>query len=269
MGEAALASLLRRERSIALAAMLAIAALAWIWVVREAARMGGMVMLDMDGMRMSYMQMMSPQLAPWSLTLASYLFCMWFVMMIGMMTPSVAPMVLLYLGVARHAAGSGQRFASSGWFFGGYLLAWAAFALLATGAQWWLESRELMTPTMQAASRPLGAAVLIAAGIHQWLPLKDQCLAKCRAPLAFIQQHGGFQASAAGSLRLGLVHGFYCVGCCWALMLLLFVFGVMNLLWIAGLALFVLLEKLAPGAKWIGRIAGLAALGTGITMLLR
>jgi predicted metal-binding membrane protein len=145
----------------------------------------------------------------------------------------------------------------------------AAFALLVTLAQWWLESRELMTPTMQAASRPLGAAVLIAAGIYQWLPLKDRCLAKCRAPLSFIQQHGGFQASAAGSLRLGLVHGFYCVGCCWALMLLLFVFGVMNLLWIAGLALFVLLEKLAPGAKWFGRIAGFAAMGTGIAMLLR
>jgi len=266
-GDAALASALRRERSVALAALLLIAALAWAWVLREAARMAAMDMPAMSGARMSHMQMMSPAFAPWSATLALYLFAMWLVMMIGMMTPSAAPLVLIYIGVARQAATRGHRFAAAAWFFGGYLAAWAAFSLLATLAQWLLESLSMMTPAMQAANARLGATVLIAAGAYQWLPLKDACLSNCRAPLSFIQQHGGFQASAGGSLRLGFQHGLYCVGCCWLLMLLLFVGGVMNLLWIAGLAGFVMIEKLAPGARWITRGAGLAAIAAGLWML--
>ncbi len=125
----------------------------------------------------------------------------------------------------------------------------------------------LMTPAMSSASRTLGAGALILGGAYQWLPFKHACLARCRAPLSFVQQHGGFQESAAGALRLGLAHGLYCVGCCWALMLLLFVFGVMNPLWIAGLTLFVLIEKLAPGAHWIARAAGAVAIVAGIVML--
>jgi predicted metal-binding membrane protein len=211
---------------------------------------------------------MSPSYAPWTATLAIYLFVMWFVMMIGMMTPSAAPMVLIYVGVARQAASRGHRFASASWFFGGYLAAWGMFALLATLAQWWLESSALMTPAMQAASKPLGAVVLIGAGLYQWLPLKDACLARCRAPLSFIQQHGGFQAGSFGAMRLGLLHGIYCVGCCWLLMSLLFVGGVMNLLWIAGLMIFVLVEKLAPAATWIARGAGAVAIAAGVRMLI-
>ena len=125
----------------------------------------------------------------------------------------------------------------------------------------------MMTPAMSAASRPLGAALLIAAGIYQWLPLKDACLAQCRAPLSFIQRHGGFQPDALRSLLLGLRHGLYCVGCCWALMLLLFVFGVMNLLWIGALMIYVLAEKLLPGARLLTRAVGLAAIVAGVVML--
>lgn len=262
-----LATALRRERAVVLVALLLVAALAWGWVLQEAARMSAMDMPSMQGMRMSHMQMMSPAWAPWTATLAAYLFIMWLVMMIGMMTPSAAPMVLTYMGVARQAATRGHRFAPAAWFFSGYLLAWAAFSLLATFAQWWLESSAMMTPTMQAASTWLGAGVLIAAGIYQWLPLKDVCLAHCRAPMSFIQHHGGFNPGAGSSLKLGFTHGLYCVGCCWLLMLLLFVGGVMNLLWIAGLMILVLLEKLAPGARWIARVAGLIAVGAGLWML--
>ncbi|HYP79354.1 MAG TPA: DUF2182 domain-containing protein, partial [Steroidobacteraceae bacterium] len=139
-GEDALSAALRRERAIALTALLVITTLAWLWLLREAQRMSGMDMSSMAGMRMSYLQMLSPAYAPWTWTLGAYLFCMWFVMMIGMMTPSAAPMVLLYLGVARHAVRSGHRFASAVWFFGGYLTAWAVFSLVATLAHWWLES---------------------------------------------------------------------------------------------------------------------------------
>lgn len=262
-----LASALRRERIVVLAALLVIAALAWLWVLREASRMAALYMPGMEGMPMSHMQMMSPAYAPWTATLAIYLFVMWFVMMIGMMTASAAPMVLLYMGVARQAATRGQRFASAAWFFGGYLAAWASFSVLATVGHWLLESRAMMTSAMQAADTRIGAAVLVAAGVYQWLPLKRACLAKCRAPLSFIQQHGGFRADAAGSFTLGCRHGLYCVGCCWLLMLLLFVGGVMNPLWIAALAMLVLLEKIAPGGHWIARGAGFLAIAAGLWML--
>ena len=267
-GDAALAATLRRERAIALVALLLIAAIAWSWVLREAARMAQFDMSAMAGMRMSHMQMMSPGFAPWTATLAAYLFAMWFVMMVGMMIPSAAPMVLIYMGVARQALTRGQRFASAGWFLLGYLVAWAAFALVATLAQWLLESTALLTPAMQIRNPRAGAVVLIVAGLYQWLPWKDACLAQCRAPLVFIQQHGGFPAGAAGAVRLGIRHGLYCVGCCWSLMLLLFVGGVMNLLWIAALMCFVLLEKLAPQARWIGRAAGALAALAGLWNLL-
>jgi len=266
--DATLASALRRERIIALGAMLFIAALAWIWLLREAGRMAGMDMPAMASVRMNHLQMMSPAFAAWSAPLAGYLFLMWFVMMIGMMTPSAAPMALLYLGVARHAARSGQRFASATWFLLGYLVAWGVFSLLATGAHWALESAAMMTPAMRAADRPIGAMVLIAAGVYQWLPLKDACLAHCRAPLSFIQQHGGFQPAAAGAIRLGLLHGAYCVGCCWALMLVLFAVGVMNLLWIAALMCLVLAEKLLPHGRWVTRIAGAMSAASGLALPL-
>jgi predicted metal-binding membrane protein len=120
---------------------------------------------------------------------------------------------------------------------------------------------------MASASHHLGGALLIAAGVYQWLPIKEACLAQCRAPLSFVQRHGGFQASARGSVRLGLQHGLYCIGCCWALMALLFVGGVMNLLWIAILMLVVLAEKVLPGGRMLARIGGLVAIAAGAWML--
>jgi predicted metal-binding membrane protein len=265
--DSALAAALRRDRLLALASLLLIVAIAWAWLMGEAARMAAMDTAAMSDVRMNHMQMMSPRFTAWSATLAGYLFVMWFVMMVGMMLPSVAPLLMLYMGVARHAAGSGHRFASVAWFLAGYLCAWAMFSMAATLAQWALESAAWMTPAMSAASRPLGAAVLLVAGVYQWLPAKDACLAHCRAPLSFIQQHGGLQPEPGRGLALGFRHGLHCVGCCWALMLLLFVFGVMNLLWIAALMVYVLAEKLLPGARLLPRAAGVAAVVAGLWML--
>jgi predicted metal-binding membrane protein len=265
--DSALAVALRRDRLLALASLLLIAALAWLWLLDEASRMAAMDTVAMANMRMNHMQMLSPSFTAWSAQLAGYLFLMWFVMMIGMMLPSAAPLLLLYMGVARHAAGSGHRFASAAWFLAGYLCAWALFSVAAMLAQWALESAAMMTPAMSTASRPMGAAVLIAAGIYQWLPVKDACLSRCHAPLPYIQQHGGFQPEAGSGWLLGLRHGLYCVGCCWALMLLLFVFGVMNLLWVAALMIYVLAEKLLPGARLLARTVGTAAVVAGIVML--
>jgi predicted metal-binding membrane protein len=214
---------------------------------------------DMSGM-------MSPHFVPWSAAHIAFMFAMWMVMMVGMMTPSVAPMVLLYVAVGRSSVRTGQAFAPASAFVAGYLLSWTVFSAVATLAQWLLESRALITPMMAGTSRPLAGAVLIAAGIYQWLPFKQSCLSQCRAPLSFVQRHGGFQASARGSLRLGALHGWYCIGCCWVVMALLFAFGVMNFLWIAGLMLFVLIEKVTPHARIVSRLAGVVAIAAGAAM---
>ncbi len=255
--EVALAALLRRDRAIVLTALLAVTALAWSDVLHLANAMSGMA-----GMDMGAAGMMSPIFGQWSAGHVVTMAAMWTVMMIGMMTPSVAPMILLYAQVARRSAAAAP-FASAAWFAGGYLLAWAGFSVLATLTQWGLEQLTLLSPMMTGTSHIFGGLVLISAGVYQWLPIKSSCLARCRAPLSFVMEHGGFQAHATGSLRLGLQHGLYCIGCCWALMALLFVGGVMNLLWIAALMVFVLLEKLVPGWRYFGRASGLAAVGMG------
>jgi predicted metal-binding membrane protein len=267
---------LSQQRAIVLAALLLITGLAWIWLAHLAAQMAapamaGMDMSSMAGMDMSAMPgmaAMSPALEPWTTAHALFLFAMWAVMMVGMMTPSVAPMVLLYQRIAQQANSKGHNFAPAGWFLGGYLVAWGLFAAVATLAQWALESLALLSPMMASTSNRFGGAVLVMAGIWQWLPMKDACLSRCRAPLSFVQQHGGFQERVGGSLRLGFLHGMYCIGCCWALMAVLFVGGVMNLLWIAALMILVLLEKILPGARWFARISGVVAVATGLWMLV-
>jgi predicted metal-binding membrane protein len=193
------------------------------------------------------------------------MFAMWAVMMVAMMTPSVAPMVLVHARVARQALEREKPFAATGWFVAGYLLAWTGFAAAATAAQWALEFAMLLTPAM-AVRNTFGGAVLIAAGLYQWTPLKDACLKQCQSPLVFMQRHG-LPADVRGSLVLGAQHGIYCIGCCWALMLLLFVGGVMNLLWIAAVAVFVLLEKVLPAGRLLSRAAGMGLIAAGVWLV--
>src|SRR5215469_4945963 len=264
-----LEAVLRRDRAVVFAALALITTLAWayiIWLADDMA-MGGM---DMTGFRMipAGQGLMMSVSAPWQLLEFVYVFTMWAVMMIGMMTPSAAPMILIYARVGRQAVVSGHPFAASGWFASGYLIAWLGFSLAATSAQWVLERAALLTPTMQSVSAGLGGMVLIAAGIYQWTPVKEACLSYCQAPLTFIMRHGGFRPDASGALALGLRHGLYCIGCCWALMLLLFIGGVMNVLWIAALAGLVLLEKALPFGKFVSRIAGCLFIVGGAWMLL-
>jgi predicted metal-binding membrane protein len=142
------------------------------------------------------------------------------------------------------------------------------FSLAATAAQWGLEGIAVLTPMMTIANRQLAGLLLLGIGVYQWLPVKQACLSNCRSPLSFIQKAGGFQQSRRGAIRLGLLHGLYCVGCCWALMLLLFVVGVMNLLWIAALTSFVLIEKLLPAGRHFPQLAGAAAALAGAWLLL-
>jgi predicted metal-binding membrane protein len=264
-----LEAVLRRDRLIVVGALGFMIALAWsyvIWLANDM-DMGGM---DMAGFRMipAGIGIMLPANVPWRALEFAYVFAMWAVMMIGMMAPSAAPMILMYARVGRQGRADGKPFAATGWFATGYFLAWSGFSLTATFVQWVLERAALLDYRMSSTSDMLGAIVLIAAGVYQWTPLKDACLAQCQTPFQFFMRHGGFRSDLQGCLLLGLRHGAYCVGCCWVLMALLFVGGVMNVLWIALLALLVLLEKVTPIGRWIARASGAACAAAGAWMLL-
>jgi predicted metal-binding membrane protein len=269
MTNSALETVLRRDRLVVAGALGVIVALAWSYVLWLAADMdmGGM---DMTEFRMipSGMGIMAPANAPWRAIEFAFVFAMWVVMMVGMMAPSAAPMILMYARVGRQGKAAGQPLASTGWFAAGYFLAWIGFSLAATLVQWMVERAALLDSRMASASTVLGGIVLIAAGVYQWTPLKDVCLAQCQTPFQFLMRHGGFRGDVPGCLLLGLRHGGYCVGCCWLLMTLLFVGGVMNVLWIALLALLVLLEKVTPFGRWVARAAGVACVIAGAWMLL-
>ncbi|WP_316201514.1 MULTISPECIES: DUF2182 domain-containing protein [unclassified Bradyrhizobium] len=269
MSDSALETVLRRDRWIVGGAIALIAALAWayvLWLANDM-DMGGM---DMTGFRMipAGIGIMLPADAPWRAIEFAYVFLMWAVMMVGMMAPSAAPMILMYAREGRHGKAQGKPFAATGWFAAGYLLAWSGFSLAATVLQWAIERAALLDSRMVLASSLLGGVLLIAAGVYQWTPLKDICLAQCQSPFLFLMRHGGFRSDPSGCLLLGLRHGGYCVGCCWVLMVLLFVGGVMNVLWIALLALLVLLEKLTPVGRWIARAAGIVSVAAGAWLLL-
>ena len=287
MGDTALEAVLRRDRAVVTAALVVIAVLAWAYVLWLAAGMvmpgssasggaGDVAATDMSNMDMSSMDMggmdmgatVAPGFRAWETADFAFIFTMWAVMMVGMMTPSVAPMLLLYAGVGRKAQADGRPIASTGWFFTGYLTVWVVFSIVATAAQWLLARLALLDPSMATDSAIVGGLVLIAAGLYQWTPMKGVCLRQCQAPIAFLASHGGFRSAPLGALRLGIDHGAYCLGCCWALMALLFVGGVMNVLWIAGIAILVLLEKTVPTGQLIPRISGMLMAATGAWLIL-
>ena len=268
MSDAALAAVLKRDRAIVAACLVVLILLAWAYIVwlADDMEMGGM---DMTGFRMipAGKGLMMPVDAPWHTIEFAFVFVMWAVMMVGMMMPSVAPLILLYARVGRQAAAVHQPFATSAFLAGGYLSAWIVFSFAATIAQWAVERQGWLTPAMSSESNTFGGLTLIAAGLYQWTPLKDSCLRQCQFPLQFIQRHGGFRADAIGSLKLGARHGVYCIGCCWMLMTLLFVGGVMNVFWIALISIFVLTEKVVPVGRLISRLAGTLFLAVGVWLI--
>ncbi|MDA0663900.1 MAG: DUF2182 domain-containing protein [Proteobacteria bacterium] len=212
------------------------------------------------------MSAMGMQFTPWSPIDFALMFAMWWIMMIGMMTPGAAPLILIFDRISTGRRGRGQPFVSTAVFVAGYLAAWGLFSLLATLAQWGLESTALMLPMMHLTSPAIGGAVLVVAGLYQFTPLKHACLKHCRSPFAFVMNH--WRDGSGGALRMGAGHGAYCLGCCWFLMALLFVGGVMNLLWVAIIAGWVLAEKLFPAGEWIARIGGVLMTGTGLYLML-
>ena len=252
---------LKRDRQIVLAGLIGVTALAWIYLFTLAADMEEMVIRGpmSSGMAMA-------QANPWSILDFVLMFLMWAVMMVGMMVPSAAPMILLFSTVTRKQKEDGNPYVPVGVFVLGYVLVWTAFSLIAASAQWLLEQAALLSPAMVSASPYLGGALLIAAGIYQLTPLKSACLNQCRTPTAFVSRH--WRTGTTGTLIMGMHHGAFCVGCCWALMCLLFVGGVMNLLWVAVIAAFVLFEKILPAGHALGRLAGITLIAWGLWLLV-
>jgi predicted metal-binding membrane protein len=258
---------LARERWIIGGCVALIAALAWAWLWRQWAPMSGAgnsTGMDMPGMDMSDGAMAPPGDAVAYLSSA---FVMWLLMMIAMMLPSAAPMILLYAKLSRGARAQGAALAPAAIFAGVYLAVWGGFSALAALAQWLLVRSGAVTELGLAfGDRRIGGALLIAAGLYQATPLKRACLEACRSPLSFIMRL--WRPGWAGAARLGFAHGIYCLGCCAPLMALLFVFGVMNLVWVAALALFVLVEKTLPFGARIGAAAGVVAVIAGLGLML-
>jgi predicted metal-binding membrane protein len=250
----ALEHVLRRDRLIVVVGVAGVVALAWVYLVAGAGI--DMSMADMP---------MEPM--PWSTYYAALLFTMWWVMMIAMMVPSAAPMVLLFTAIKRKQGVSVSPSIEGSVFLGGYLLIWAGFSLVAVLAQWGLEGAGLLSMAMASTSATLGGVILLAAGLYQFTPVKSACLRYCQSPVLFLSRH--WRPGVVGALRMGLRHGSYCLGCCWFLMALLFVSGVMNLVWIAGIALYVACEKLLPLGHRFSRASGVALIVSGTIVLVR
>ena len=226
----------------------------------------GLGQSQMSMPNMSAMKNMAATPAVWSFNYSVLMFFMWWTMMIAMMLPSASPMILLYTALIRRTKKAKSIIRQVTSFICGYLLAWAAFSLFAAALQSQLELRDWMSPMMMEATNIyLAAGILIAAGVYQLTPLKTVCLEKCRQPASFLANYKNTWVNSP--LRIGLVHGFYCVGCCWFLMGLLFFGGIMNLYWIVGLIIFVAIEKLHEKGIIFGKILGGGAIVSGLSLI--
>jgi predicted metal-binding membrane protein len=256
----ALDNILRRDRLMVLCGLAGISLLAWGYMVYEA-----QVMLHTGVCRCCCMAMSGPDAKPWRTAELLPLFLMWAEMMVAMMIPSAAPMILMFASVNRKRREQERPFVHTGIFVAGYLAVWTGFSALAAVAQWALHSRALLSPMMVSTSPVVGGLLLVGAGVFQWTPWKRACLSRCRSPLGFLL--ADWREGAAGAFAMGLKHGVYCTGCCWLLMALLFVAGVMNLWWVAILSVVVLAEKAAPQGLRIGHVVGILLVGWGAWML--
>ena len=198
---------------------------------------------------------MPPAAGPWSPYDLWMLFAMWAIMMVAMMTPAALPMLKMYRTLQLNRQKQGQEQASWVVLLTGYLLTWTFYSALISVVQYPLHQWGLLDPMMDSRSYLFSGSLLIVAGLYQWTPWKDACLQRCRTPLQFLMAH--WRNGYDGALRMGLDHGLYCIGCCWALMLMLFAVGMMNILWVAALTVFVIIEKVLPGPSlWFRSITG-------------
>ncbi len=239
---------LHRDRALAAVALLSLAGAAWVSLLRSGTGMS-----------------MGPH--AWSWVDVLPLFLMWVTMMVAMMLPSAAPMILLVATINRRRRERASPAAPTAIFVAGYLIVWTGFSAAAALAQWGLHEAALLSPAMASTSPVFSGLLLNIAGAYQWLPVKSTCLNRCRSPLGFLGSE--WREGNAGTVVMGLRHGLFCLGCCWALMTLLFVAGVMSLIWVAAIAGLVLIEKVAPAGAVVGKVAGLGLFGWGGWMLVQ
>ncbi|WP_298847139.1 DUF2182 domain-containing protein [uncultured Ruegeria sp.] len=253
---------LRQDNAIVLGSVLVIIlAATWYTIAGIGMNMSAVEMTRMAGPIGEPMKMGTA--TTWSGTYPLLIFLMWWVMMIAMMTPSAAPAVLLFTAIKRMGPEKDRTATFSLCFLSGYLVSWGVFSLTATALQWGLESIGLSDgPMMTIRSGLFAGSVLLVAGVYQFSGLKNACLRHCQSPARFLADHN--RPGTFGAIRTGAMHGTYCLGCCWALMLLLFVGGIMNLYWIVGIAAYVALEKLLPRARWLAPVTGVALIGAGL-----
>ena len=244
-----LPALIKRDRLIIGGGLGLIAGIAWWYTVYEARRMGVTGVCECLGMKMG-----GPELGAWTAGSILPLFAMWAVMMVAMMLPTAAPMILTFAAVARNRRRAQRPYVPVIVFAAGYVAIWCVFSVAAAVGQWLLHREALLSPMMASSSALLGGLLLLAAGVFQFTRLKKRCLTNCRAPLEFIMTR--WREGWRGAFGMGVEHGAFCAGCCWALMALLFVLGVMNILWIAALTMLVALEKMLPRAKWLTPTTG-------------
>lgn len=249
------------DRAIILSSIAALTILAWIDLLHSSREMSAAMTYDT---MMAEMGMSASQ--AWTPADALVTFSMWAVMMVGMMTASAAPVLLV---VARSAAARGERRLpiSALVFAAGYFVVWTGFSGVATLAQWALHRAAMLSPAMATTSPRVGGAILIVAGLYQVTPLKRACLVHCRSPIDFLMTH--WRSGLGGSFRMGVHHGAYCLGCCWALMAVLFVVGIMNLVSVAGIGAFVLLEKTGRAGLVLSRFAGAGLVAAGLILVFR
>lgn len=256
----ALEAILRRDRSVVVAALMLVIVLSWVWIVTGAGT--GTSAIEMS--RMPRDMVMTP--ATWTPAYAALMFLMWWIMMLAMMLPSAAPMLLIFARTSRQGSADERPWQPTACFAAGYLLVWGGFSVVATGLQWALEGSKLLSSMMATTTTWLGAAILIGAGAWQFGPLKQVCLRYCRSPVGFLMEH--WRGGSLGAFRMGLEHGTHCLGCCWFLMALLFFGGVMNLWWIGGLAVYVLIEKLFSIGQRLSYLVGIGLVSWGVYLLI-
>jgi predicted metal-binding membrane protein len=255
MSDAVVVRLLRRDRTVVVSALIGVVVLAWGYLLLGAGP---------DASMASMGDAMMP--TPWTRATFGITAVMWIAMMVAMMLPSAAPMILLFAVIDRKREGAVAPLGMTALFALAYLTIWAGFSIATTVVQWGLQQAMLLSPAMATGSTALTGILLLLAGIYQLTPLKQACLRQCRSPLDFLTRN--WRSGKVGAFRMGLRHGVFCIGCCWAMMALLFVGGVMNLLWVAALAAFVLAERLLPAGRMPSRTAGLGLILGGGAMLL-
>ena len=249
----------KQDRVIVIAGLVAVTALAWVYVIQFAS--------SMTGMGITNTEMAMPTAQAWLSGDFVLTFIMWAVMMVAMMTPSAMPMIVMFARLNRQRHIDNTPIPATTIFLLGYLLVWISFSAGATVVQWGLHSAAVLSPEMISVTPVLGGILLVFAGVYQFTPLKHACLSQCRTPLGFLMTE--WREGTKGALIMGARHGSYCVGCCWLLMALLFVAGVMNLLWVALIAVCVLVEKVVPAGQWVSRAIGVLTVGWGIWLLIQ